>query len=248
MLPGIKWSRLLGNLSPFEASPSYAFSRGADGNMSFTTGDTSQTAQNRERFLGGLAIDHRALVLPRQVHGVRIAVAGREHRGRGALSAETALDGTDALVTKECGLPLGVQTADCLPVFVFDPRTPSAGIVHAGWRGTRERIAAKTVELMAKEFGADPRHMRCVFGPAIRQCCYEVGEDLAGFFPRSVIRDARGLRFDLCKENRLQLTEAGIPAENISDCRVCTCCNADLFSFRREGAACGRLLSVIMLA
>jgi polyphenol oxidase len=216
--------------------------------MSFSSGETACAGENRRRFLAEMGIDHRSMVMPRQVHGCRIELAGKEHRGRGALSSETGLPDTDALLTREPGLPIGVLTADCLPVFIFDPGTPSVALCHAGWRSTRERICAKTVERMQKEFGAKPRDMRCFFGPGIRPCCYTVGEDLAGIFPRATRREAGALRLDLAAENLSQLGEAGVAPDHILDTGNCTFCSGDtFFSYRREGVSCGRMLSVIML-
>jgi YfiH family protein len=82
---------------------------------------------------------------------------------------------------------LAVQVADCLPILLVDPRRRVVAAVHAGWRGTAQRLAEKTVGRMQLEFGCDPRRLRAAIGPGIHGCCYEVGraveEAFAGQFP-----------------------------------------------------------------
>jgi polyphenol oxidase len=226
----------------------HAFSRLADGNMSFSAGGTAASRENRRSFCGRLGIDYRSLVLPRQVHGSRIEIVKKNQLGAGAESAETGLPDTDAVVTAQKRLPIGVMTADCLPVLIADTAMPLIAAVHAGWRSTREHIAAQTVERMCREFGAKPHSLRCFFGPAIRQCCYAVGDEMAQVFPHSVRRTDGGLRLDLAAENASQLCDAGVRKENISDSGFCTYCSGDaFFSYRKTGAACGRMIAVIML-
>jgi polyphenol oxidase len=226
----------------------YGVSTRAEGNMSFSSGQTAHSAENRQRFLAGMGIDYRTIVLPHQVHGCRIESVGKEHCGRGSQSSETGLADTDALLTRERNIPIGVQTADCLPIVIFDPGTPAVAIVHAGWRSTRECIVQKTVQRLCDEFKANPQDMRGCLGPAIRPCCYEVGPELAEIFPYSVRNVGNSLRLDLAAENLRQLQAAGMQKKNIFDTGFCTCCRSDaFFSYRREGISCGRMLSVIML-
>lgn len=75
-------------------------------------------------------------------------------------------------------MPIAIFTADCLSLFIFDPLTPSIGIVHAGWRSTKEQIARKALEAMHKEFHASLSQVHVGMGPALKSCCYEVGVSL----------------------------------------------------------------------
>jgi copper oxidase (laccase) domain-containing protein len=120
--------------------------------MSFSSGETAAALGNRARFLAPLCIGPRDLVMPKQVHGSRIQLCDNTHRGMGASHAAPGIADTDALVTRERGLAIGVMTADCMPVFIFDPQTPAVAIAHAGWRSTAARICALTVERMRGEF------------------------------------------------------------------------------------------------
>lgn len=225
-----------------------AFSLRASGNMSLFYGDIRESLNNRERFLAGLGINYQDLVCTKQVHGSGVRYVKEKDKGRGASNYDDCIFDTDALVTDKRRLPLAIFTADCLSIFVYDVKTPAIGLVHAGWRSTREKIIQKTIELMIKEFNTNKDDIRLSFGPAIRECCYEVGEELKNFFPQDLTQRVGKFYLDLPLINRKQILELGINEDNIFDCRLCTSCQNDaLFSFRKEGQDCGRIMSVAML-
>ncbi len=225
------------------------FSGRASGNMSFNHGNALDSLDNRRNFLGKLGIDYNNLVCAKQVHGAGVKRADIQHQGLGALSYETALEDIDALITNRRNLPLAVFTADCLPVFLFDPKTHSIGLAHAGWRGTYCGIAQKTLSLMNKEFQVQPENVCVGFGPVIRSCCYEVKNDFRDKFPKYVARRGKSFFLDLVGVNRQQLGLCGVKLKNMFDCMICTSChNAEYFSFRKENSASGRMMSVMMLA
>jgi YfiH family protein len=226
----------------------WGFSRRQDGNMSLSYGETSGSLGNRQKFLAGLGIDFRGLVCARQVHGCRIGYASEKDKGRGALDYGQAFADTDSLITDKVGLPLAVFTADCLSVFLYDAQNKTAGLVHAGWRSSRENIVIRTLERMEKEFNAQKKNLRVIFGPAIRSCCYEVSAEFNEYFPEHLVKRGKAQYLDLAGVNLKQLLDAGVNPDNIQDSKICTCCrNEDFFSFRKEGASCGRMMSVIML-
>jgi YfiH family protein len=84
----------------------------------------------------------------------------------------------DGMITKTPGLLLGIQTADCLPVMLIDPKQRAVGVFHAGWRGTVKRIVEKGIGEMRRSFGTRPVDIQAVIGPGIHGCCYEVGEEV----------------------------------------------------------------------
>jgi polyphenol oxidase len=84
----------------------------------------------------------------------------------------------DGLITRAAGLLLAVQTADCLPVILVDPKRRAVGVFHAGWRGTLKRIVEKGVGEMRRCFGTHPRDLKAAIGPGIHACCYEVGAEV----------------------------------------------------------------------
>jgi hypothetical protein len=195
----------------------------------------------------GVGVDR--VVTVRQVHGDDLAVVnGRNFRDVRALQA-------DALVTDARGIAIGVETADCVPVLLFDPAGPAVAAVHAGWRSTVKMIVRKAVRALEHEYGSDPSRMVAAIGPAIGPECYEVDEPVMGpvrdAFPfwRDVAASRGGGRWslDLVKTNRLQLAAAGLRDRNIHSLGICTACRRDLFySFRAEGRT-GRMLSAIMI-
>jgi len=84
----------------------------------------------------------------------------------------------DGLITATPGLLLGIQTADCLPIMLVDPKHRAVGVFHAGWRGTVKRIVEKGVGEMRRRFGSRPRDLKAAIGPGIQGCCYEVGAEV----------------------------------------------------------------------
>jgi len=218
------------------------------GNMSLVYGDTAGALVNRQHFLKKLNIDYRNLVTAEQVHGSRVAQVVVSDRGKGALSYNTALAGVDALLTKDRNLPLAIFSADCLPIFLYDREIPAIGLVHAGWRGTKENIVAKAIDLMKKEFKSKPQDLIAGFGPSIRECCYEVDGEFQKHFTYGLIERKGSYFLDLAGINRKQLVSSGVKERNIFDPGICTFCRkSDFFSFRRQGISCGRMISVIML-
>jgi YfiH family protein len=153
-------------------------------------------------------------------------------------------------VTSRPGESIGVRTADCVPILLLDVRSRAVAAVHAGWRGTAAQIVAFTLAKLNEEYGTAASDVYAAIGPAIRACCYEVSSDVAEHFGRwpESVRLSAGTkpRIDLSKANQVQMVASGVPPEQIFDCELCTSCHFDVFfSFRREPANPGRMLSVI---
>ncbi len=182
------------------------------------------------------------LIFPKQVHGDVIwNVTEKDVLKRGVFEA-------DAVVTNVVGLPIAIRTADCLPLLMVDPVKKVVAAVHAGWKSSYLKIAAKTVEFMGKEYGCKPYDIRAAVGPCIRRPSYQVGEDFRAYFPEDVHLQHGGLHLDLSGANIRQLLTSGVARTHISDCGLCTFADSDrFFSFRREAECSGRLLSVIVL-
>lgn len=239
-------------LPPREASSNAnivsAYSNCSFGNMSLSYGDTTKSLRNREVFLTGLGIDFRDLVCAKQIHSDRVRYITEKDKGSGAKSCEASIPDTDAFVTDKKNIPLAIFTADCLSIFLYDAAGPAIGIIHAGWRSTKEGIAAKTVKAMRELFSTYPNDLAVFFGPCIRSCCYEVGKGFDSFFANSIIRRDGRFFLDLAGQNRDELLGLGVKEQNIFDSNICTFCRSDeFFSFRKDSDACGRSMSVIML-
>jgi len=187
-----------------------------------------------------LDIKREHLVIPEQEHQGKVRVAKHNNFSEDFYC--------DALLTQEPRLALTALTADCLSIFLYDPLHKIAGIVHAGWRSSQMGIVKNCILLMQKEFGVSPNSLRVAIGPGIRECCYEVKEDLADYFPGHIEKRNNQFFLDLAGVNLKQLSSLGVERENIIDSRICsTCHNDNFFSYRREGEPAGRTISVIML-
>jgi len=177
----------------------------------------------------------------KQIHGDDVLLARN-----GVKSSQDCPD-ADAYITNEKKLPIAIRTADCVPVFIFDPVRRVIGLAHAGWKGTYKAIAAKTVQKMQEKFSCQPSDLKIILGPSIRQCCYQVGEEFRDYFPAHVHDRGGHLYADVTGANRDQLLKVGVRPENIQDSEICTCCDKNYFSFRRDGAKAGRMISLMML-
>lgn len=224
------------------------FSRRQDGNMSLCSGDTRDALANREKFLSGIGIDYRDLICAKQEHGKNIEYITEANKGSGALEYDSSVAATDGFVTDEKNVPIAVLTADCLPIFVYDPKKPAIAILHAGWRSTEKNISGEGAMAMQERFGSAPEDLLVGFGPAIRSCCLEVEKDFKSNFPYGLINRDGCIFMDIALINRKQLLGCGVKDENISDPKLCTFSkNKDFFSFRKEAQAAGRMISVLML-
>ena len=164
---------------------SVAYSGGEVGeqNLGWTAEDEAGiVAENRRGFVGAVGGgDGFELVTVRQFHS---GMVRRVERGDGALSTaegKAVLRG-DGLMTRERGMMLGVQTADCVPVLIADTRTKAVAAFHAGWRGTLARIVERGVGTMRLEFGSKPKDLVAAIGPSIGACCFAVGEEVRSQF------------------------------------------------------------------
>jgi YfiH family protein len=168
----------------------------------------------------------------KQVHSAE-CVAGA---GRGGV-----LGTGDALLENTPGAVVAVKTADCIPLLLVDPGHRAVAAVHAGWRGTVAGIARSAVAALGAQFGSRTGDLRAAIGPAIGKCCYEVGPEVAARFGV----DGRA-HIDLAETVRRQLEAAGVGGQRIYMSGLCTQCRAGEFhSFRRDGAAAGRLYSFV---
>jgi YfiH family protein len=194
-----------------------------------------------------VGVNPRRLTTAQQVHGGDTA--------RVTSYAREVIPSTDALLTSLPGQAIAVFTADCVPGFLYDPLTPAVAIFHAGWRGTLLGIAQKTVQAMQEEFGSKPDKLIATLGPAISGENYPVSDEvgstfIAGFgegYP-GITREKGGYELDLRTINVEQLAGCGVARASIYVNQQCTYAESDrYYSYRREGASAGRMMSVIWL-
>lgn len=192
----------------------------------------------------------------RQVHEAKVAFIERPGMTR------EDLEGYDVLVTTLPEVAIGVRTADCVPVLLYEPVKRIVAAAHAGWKGTVLHISEKAVELMTIKYGCHAADMRAVLGPSIGPDSFQVGEEVAAHFknarfPMDEIWSFQGVgdgtpmsgghHIDLWKANRWLLEQAGVKPENIQVCGIDTFTDPSFFSARREGVQCGRIINSIKL-
>lgn len=206
--------------------------------------DPAHIAENRLSLSALLGIPEGHIIMPHQTHGTRIQ--------RIDAPPTAVIDNTDALMTNVAGLCIGVSTADCIPILLYDPQHRAAAAVHAGWRGTVQRIAREAVAAMSRDYGTIPSQLRAVIGPGISLEAFEVGDEVydqfarAGFDMSAIATRFAKWHIDLPLCNRMQLQAAGVVDIRMSG--VCTWaqCNR-YFSARRLGIRSGRIFSAIVL-
>ena len=191
-----------------------------------------------------------------QVHGSKIAIIDRPDLTR------EDLQGYDAFITDLPGVAIGVRTADCVPILLYDPVRRVIAAVHSGWKGTVLMISRSAVQLMAGRFGTDPAGLQAVIGPAIGPESFQVGEEVAekfreAGFPMDTVWSFQGPgdgtpmsgghHIDLFKANRWLLETCGIPPANIRLHPIDTYRDPSFFSARREGIQCGRNINAIRM-
>ncbi len=219
---------------------------------------------NRKHLCSVLGANHDHLKVPGQVHsGTVVPIL--------EATAKPDMANVDGVSTNLSAVPLLLHFADCVPVIIYEKKKELVAIVHAGWRGTAQAIAANAVALMIEEWGAEASQMVAAVGPAIGTCCYPTGEDvveqllltlsspLDGTLVKEqmaqslVKRDSLdGLaeqaqpRPDLKAINAMQLLLAGVPEVDV--CSFCTSCRPDLFySHRQSGGKTGRQGAIAMM-
>jgi YfiH family protein len=208
-------------------------------NLSFNVGDDPQrVTTNRERLFESMRIPIDRVAFARQIHSVSVAPV--QHPG--------VYESCDALISNQTGLFLAITVADCLPIFLYDPSSGAFAAVHAGWRGSKERILEKAIDAMSIKYRTDPKNIFAFIGPSAGVCCYEVGDNVASRFEEKYIvhRNNNTLYLDLKLFNKDLMLINGIDECRIEISDYCTICNPDLFhSYRREGNNSGRMMGVI---
>ena len=225
-------------------------------NLSYNTADNKENViENRKRLFTAMEIPHNEIVSARQVHGNNVEIIESGRQGCGAFSDDTAIPVADAMITAEKGICLFILVADCVPVLLLDKKQKVIAAVHAGWRGTVKRITGLAVRKMIAEFNCLPENILAGIGPSIGPCCYKVGNEVVkrvgevfGTTGEYILSKDNQPHFDLWHANYKELTDIGIPAENIELSRICTCCHPeDFFSSRHDKGITGRFGAGIMI-
>lgn len=118
-----------------------------------------------------------------------------------------------------------IKTADCLPIVLGNQS--SYYFLHVGWKGLKNKILNQVLSKESIEFA--------FIGPAINECCYQVSSDFVNEFPKKyqAKRFIKNNRFDL-KSMAVSILNNYILRSNIFIATICTCCNVNLHSYRRD--------------
>lgn len=175
-------------------------------------------------------------------------------------SADSSLDYqvlADGHFTAQKNLALCVITADCVPLFLFDPVTELIAGVHAGWRGVATRIIPKTIDALIQQ-GVKAENLQVIIGPHIQKNSFQVEVDvrdqiLASLGPltpmdRALLVEEQEFKkylVDLNSVVKMQLQQNHIAADNVFDLHIDTVTSMDFHSYRRDKEKSGRQVSFI---
>ena len=257
MTPELHYYHIAEGVTAFSTTRHGGYSQGNYGelNVNLYCGDEPETiARNRGLLCKELAVAEDRLVMPHQVHDTGVSQIGKTFFMLSEEIRKQVLEGIDALITNLKHICIGVSTADCIPIIIYDPEHHAAGVVHSGWRGTVANITGRVVTSMQMAYQSKPELLKAVIGPGISLKNFEVGDEVyeafadAGYPMEQISEKQEKWHIDLFACCRLQLEATGIKAENIEESGICTYDNVeDFFSARKLGIASGRILTGIVL-
>ena len=222
-------------------------------NINEYCGDSKDnTDANRLLLANELGIDANHIIMPHQTHGVESRIIGEEFATLPDGVKKMLLEGVDAVMTNIPGMCIGVSTADCIPVLLYDEEHHAAAAIHAGWRGTQARIVHKAVQEMRMAYQTDPTKLKAAIGPGISLDNFEVGDEVYAAFNPNADDPAKAFErkwhINLPLANIQMLTHNGVDEANILNTGICTFDNADnYFSARRLGIESGRIYTGIII-
>lgn len=226
-------------------------------NLGLGTDDNADhVIQNRQLLAQAFGISPMQFVFQNQVHGHKVRIIEKNMAGCGLFSRENAIQENDAMITREKGICLMVLGADCVPILLYDPVTKAIGAAHAGWKGTVQRIAQKTVETMITHFGCQPSDIQALLGPANDVSRYEVGPEVIDAAKNNIghielisrwNEKTQKHHFDTWEANSIVLQESGLRKENIHISHLSTADENHWFYSARRDKETGRFAGGIML-
>jgi len=223
-------------------------------NLGLYSGDKPEyVSENRKRLADKLQLSVNDVYTPLQTHEDKICIIDKEFLSKTEEEKLSSLNGIDAVITNEKNIAIGVSTADCVPLLIYDPHLHVLAAIHAGWRGTVAGIAEKVIRKMTKQYNSFPSTLLAAIGPAISQKYFEVGDEVAASFSDTGFllddisyrnNDSGKIHIDLKLANKIMMVNAGIPHENIEVSDLCTYSNPNLFfSARRQTTHSGRMVT-----
>lgn len=204
-------------------------------NLGFHVNDNPlHVEQNRALLKKQLGVS--SLVFMNQVHGNEVVVITKGNE------APTC----DALICGLSDIGLAVMVADCIPILFHDAVKNVIGVAHAGRCGTALHVGEKTIVKMKEVFGSQVEDIKILMGPSIQKCCYEVGLESTIGLEKYLHVQHEHYFLDLQSANKEDFLSLGILEQNIEISPICTCCDKNYFSYRRDTIT-GRFCGVITL-
>lgn len=165
-------------------------------------------------------VGKRKLIFMNQIHSANVEVVD--------INSPSIVLKTDAIITIDKNVALGVRAADCIPVVFIDKVVGAVGVAHAGRVGSYKGIVKKTIKTMVEEFTCKEENIQVILGPSIKKCCYEVGVEVIDGFEEFTCKKDGKIYLDLVALNTKGL-------KNVEVSSTCTCCDKNYFSYRRDG-------------
>ena len=215
--------------------------------------DEKMLKQSYKKICDCLELDTATIMKPYQTHTDRIEI----------VDSIKELNEVDGIITDKTNITLLTTSADCTSLLFFDPIKKVIGNVHSGWKGTLQAIGKKAVEKMMKTYNSNPSDIICCICPCIKQCCFEVDEDIKELFEKeyknlenldkiiqkgNVVEGKQKYYIDTTEINIQLLKKIGLKEENIVDSGVCTKCHPECFhSYRVDKENSGRNAAIISM-
>jgi polyphenol oxidase len=198
----------------------------------------------------------------KQVHGNRVLTPGEievEIQQQQLQNSEDRFPPADGIVSDRDRQAIWVASADCTPALIGDVQTGRVSAIHAGWRGTAQRIIPNAIARFV-EYGSILENLRIAMGPAIAGDVYQVSNQVAAEVGASLVSKEQAdapeailtilesmpqsplgedshperVRLDVRRVNYLQLIDLGIRSEQIAIAPYCTYQQPEhFFSYRR---------------
>lgn len=250
---GIEYIQFKKLLQYPEVSHCYTLRSNGELNFPPVYKDAAKLSSSYKKICNCLNLNDENVVKPHQTHTDRVEVVNKVQN----------FDEVDGLVTNKEELVLLTTSADCTSMLLYDPIKKAAGSVHSGWKGTLQGIVINEVEKMVSTYGSKKEDIICCICPSIRQCCFEVDEDVKDMFYKKYsnlqnINDIiqkgeekegkQKYYIDTVKINEEILRQAGLKQENIIDSEICTMCHSkDFHSYRVDKENSGRNAALIAI-
>lgn len=207
----------------------YTFSTKEDGSMK----GFNENKDVLKSYLEKINILPDTVILMQQMHGNKVSFVNHD--------GYQVIKNTDGLYTNKKNKFLGIRTADCLPIILYDEKKEIIGVVHAGYRGILKGVIENEINAL-KKLGADSS-LNVIIGPSIGSCCYRVEKGRIEefqkklLFPEGEAMEKRDGNYFLNLQEIASkiLIKNGIYKSNIRDMKTCTGCNgSQYFSYRKN--------------